>query len=265
MFKKLYNEAKITYKLKTLSPLYIKSGKKDSLNPIGVENSVLRVYKDGNLVPVLPGTSIKGVFRSRAEKLLKEETGSVCDPLNNNCGNNVEEELDDGIARYKKSCPVCKLFGSTALKSRVLFGDAYPEGDYKIGTRKSVAIDRITGSSTSLFDLEYVEDALFKGEIEILNFFRWHIKVIVQLFDQVNEGFVVFGGLTSKGFGRMELEDFQIRLKYYDKSKCGNDYADKGFYMEKTIKSFVELQNLVENVPLTTDEIGRCEYEEPVL
>lgn len=263
MFKKLYNEAKITYQLKTLSPLYIKSGKNDSLNPTGVDDSFLTLYKEGNLVPVLPGTSIKGVFRSRAEKILTDS----CDPLNNNCGKKVDKKHDDGTARYKKSCPVCKLFGSTALKSRILFGDAYPEGDYKIGSRKSVAIDRITGSSkgSALFDFEYVEDALFRGEIEIQNFFQWHIKVITHIFEQVNEGFVVFGGVTSKGFGQMKLEDFQIRLKYYNKPKCGSEYLDKGFYMEKTIESFEELQNIIKNVPLTTNEIGRCEYNEKAL
>ncbi|NLK98544.1 MAG: CRISPR-associated RAMP protein [Epulopiscium sp.] len=263
MFKKLYNEAKITYTLKTLSPLYIKSGKNDSLNPTGIDESFLKVYKDGNPVPVLPGTSIKGVFRSRAEKILTNS----CDPLNNNCGKKVDKRNDNGTARYKKSCPACKLFGSTALKSRILFGDAYPEGDYTIGTRQTVAIDRITGSSKkgALFDLEYVEDALFKGEIEIQNFFQWHIKVLTELFEQVNEGFVIFGGVTSKGFGRMKLEDFQIRLKYYDKSKCGSEYEDKGFYMEKTINSFEELQNIIKKVPLTTNEIGRCEYNEQAL
>ncbi|HHW68113.1 CRISPR-associated RAMP protein Csx7 [Defluviitalea raffinosedens] len=265
MFKKLYNEAKITYILKTLSPLYIKSGKNDSLNPTGVDDSFLRVYKDGDLVPVLPGTSIKGVFRSRAEKILK---GS-CDLFNSkkNCASKVNKKKDDGTARYDKSCPACKLFGSTVLKSRVLFGDAYPEGEYKVGSRQTVAIDRITGASkkSALFDLEYVEDALFKGEIEIQNFFRWHIKVLTQLFEEVNDGFVVFGGLTSKGFGRMKLDDFQIKLKYYDKSKCGKDYVDKGFYMEKTINSFEELQNTIKNISLTADEIGRCEYNEQAL
>ncbi|WP_058485139.1 type III CRISPR-associated RAMP protein Csx7 [Defluviitalea phaphyphila] len=263
MFKKLHNEAFISYKLKTVSPLYIGSHNEDSLNPNAVDNSFLTVYRDGNPVPVLPGTSLKGVLRSNSEKILE---GS-CDPLRNNCGKKVDRKKDDGTARYKKSCPVCKLFGSTALKSRILFGDAYPEGEYKIGARKSVAIDRITGAAkgSALFDFEYVEDALFKGNIQIQNFFKWHIKLLIDLFERINEGYIVFGGFTSKGFGRMKLEEFNIVLRYYDKSKCSNEYIDKGFYMEKKIETFEDIKNLLQNILLTKNETDRCEYNEKAI
>ena len=70
MFKRLYNEAVISFEMKTVSPLFINSGDSDQLDPAAADNTFLVMYRNGELVPVIPGSSLKGVFRSSIEQLL---------------------------------------------------------------------------------------------------------------------------------------------------------------------------------------------------
>ncbi|MDO6354866.1 CRISPR-associated RAMP protein Csx7 [Caloramator sp. CAR-1] len=263
MFKKIYNEAIITYTLKTKSPLFIRSGKEEGLDPTKEDNTFITVHKDGQVIPFMPGTSIKGVFRSRAEKLLPNS----CNLFSGACLNQSDMKNKNGTERYKLSCPACKMFGSTALKSRVLFSDAYPVGKYFIGSRTSVAIERISGAAKqgALFNMEYVEDAEFKGEIRLQNFFKWHIKTLVEVFKDINNGFVTFGGLTSKGFGRMEVKEFNIKLRYYNKGLSNNNYADKGFYIEREINSLDELDGLLRNIQLNDNELRKGDLNEQAI
>lgn len=253
MFSKLYNEAIIEFEIETVSPLFIKSGEEDQLNPTSADNTYLAFYKDGKLVPVIPGTSFKGVFRSRAE----EKLTSACNLFSrDNCGSEIkkiEKELKkklNGKERYEKSCPVCKVFGSTALKSRVQFSDAYPISGFKIGKRSAVAIDRITGASKggALFDFEYVEYCNFKANIKFKNFYKWHIKLITDIFKDINDGFVTFGGLTSKGFGRMKVNNVNLLVRYYDKSKKNESYKEDGLYIYKKIDGLEHILKLLSNV-----------------
>ncbi|GFR35911.1 type III CRISPR-associated RAMP protein Csx7 [Thermobrachium celere] len=265
MFKKLVNEAIIEYKLETVSPLFVKSGKETGLDPNLADNVCLKVYKDGVLTPVLPGTSIKGVFRSRAEKILIES----CDIINNACSENITDNTATDTKKvYENLCPTCRLFGSKILKSRISFSDAYPQGQYKIGTRTCVGIDRFTGAAKKgvLFDMEYVEWAEFKGNIKIINFFNWQIKTILQIFKDIDEGIVLFGGLTSRGFGRMKVKNLNAKIRYFDKSKIKTPYDDKGFYIERQINSFTEFENLLSNVKIdSVNELKRSDYNEQAI
>jgi len=241
MFSKLYNEAVIEFDMHTESPLFIKSSDENQLNPASVEHTFFVTYKNGELVPAIPGSSLKGVFRSTAEQILKEH--GVCDILskNNSCSTRITNEekqnKNDGLkkplgkSRYEKSCPVCKVFGSQVLKSRISFNDAYPVGEVRTGKRTAVAIDRITGASrkSALFDFEYIEDATFRCKIYLKNFFRWHVKLIYQIFERIDEGFTTFGGFSSKGFGRMKVENESITVRYYDKGRKRKDMLRKSF------------------------------------
>ncbi|WP_427338316.1 type III CRISPR-associated RAMP protein Csx7 [Caloranaerobacter sp. DY30410] len=253
MFSKLYNEAIIEFELETVSPLFIKSSEEDQLNPTSAENTYLAFYKDGKRVPVIPGTSLKGVFRSRAE----EKLTSTCNLFNgDNCGSKIrekEKELEkrlNGQERYEESCLACKIFGSTALKSRVQFSDAYPISSFRIGKRSAVAIDRITGASKrgALFDFEYVEYCKFKANIKFKNFYKWHIKLIIDIFEDINDGLVTFGGLTSKGFGVMKADNVNLLVRYYDKSKKNEDYQEDGLYIYKKIEGLERIADLFKNV-----------------
>ncbi|MBZ4663742.1 MAG: CRISPR-associated protein family [Caloramator sp.] len=263
MFKKLINEAIIEYKLETISPLFVKSGKETGLDPNLADNVCLKVYKDGVLTPVLPGTSIKGVFRSRTEKILKE----TCDILNSPCVTNKDAKDKSAKELYKKMCPACKIFGSTATRSRISFSDAYPE-NYKIGTRKCVAINRVTGAAKdkALFDMEYVEWGQFTGKIKLTNFFKWQIKTIALLFKEIDEGYITFGGLTTKGFGMMKVKDFKLKLRYYNNPQNANGYNKVGIYLEKEINGYENILNLLSRIDLfSSNELNRSDFNESAI
>ena len=149
MFSKLYNEAIITFNMETVSPLFIKASEDSSLDPTSADNTYLAFYKEGKQVPVIPGTSIKGVFRSSAEELFRSlefldmEPCDVLD-IHKNCGGILKREqkrLDKKYTakeKYEKSCPICKLFGTTTMKSRIYFYDAFPDGEYRIGRERQL-------------------------------------------------------------------------------------------------------------------------------
>lgn len=247
MFKELKSEAILTFDIVTESPLYIKSGEDNSLDPSAVDGKYITIFRNGKYEPFIPGTSLKGAFRCRAERLLRSE-GS-CDIINRKeCVPNNKEKPKTGLERYKKSCPICRLFGSNVLKSRITFSDAYVEGEYKEGKRTCVAIDRLTGASkqNALYDMEYIEKGKFKEKIVFQNFEPYQINLIISLIKEMNEGFLTLGGLTSKGFGCVSAENLKLTLKYYNK----NDLTVKGYerelyYNTKTIEGENDIFQLV--------------------
>lgn len=271
MFSKLYNEGIFTFNMETVSPLFIKASEDSSLDPTAADNTYLAFYKDGKQVPVIPGTSIKGIFRSSAEEFVKALGLEPCNILDNhkNCGSILKRELEDSDKKYtseekyKKSCPICKLFGSTIMKSRVYFYDAFPDGEYKIAKRSSVAIDRITGASKrgALFDFEYVEYCNFKSQIKLKNFFPWQLKLIFELFRRINEGSITFGGLTSKGFGKIKIDNVNLELRYYNKSKIPEEYAEKDYYIYRNIDEIKNIEQVLKNIKIDKNSVRRCDLE----
>lgn len=254
MFGKLKNEAILTFDIVTQSPLYIREGNDNSLDPSALKGKYMTIYKDGELEPFIPGTSLKGAFRSRAERALRGDD-RACDIINSNeCIPNNRDKPRTGEERYKKSCPICRLFGSNVIKSRVSFSDAYVVDEYKVGQRTCVAIDRITGSAkgTALYSFEYIEDATFKEKISLQNFEPYQIKLLLCLIEEMNEGFLTLGGLTSKGFGCVKAENLELKIKQYGKEDLSSkNYEFKDYYNIKTVKGFNEISKLVSYVDFT--------------
>lgn len=274
MFRNLVNQAVLEITLKTQSPLYIKYNN-ESLDPTAYDGTFIYTIKDNRRVPVLPGTSAKGVFRSRAEKILP----GCCDIFNRekSCGDRILKEERDknkkkensnvflGRERYEKSCPACKLFGSKVLKSRILFSDAVARDNFVISQRSSTPIDRITGAAKQggLNSFEYVDYAEFDFQIVFVNFFNWHIKTILEIMKDINQGLVTFGGYSSKGFGRMAIEDVKLKVRYY--GKRASDYQDNGIYCEKLFEGYDSIYKLFEKIDIAK-EIGKVDLiNEPVL
>jgi len=271
MFSKLYNEAIIKFTMETKSPLFIKAAEDSSLDPTAADNTYLSFYKNGEPVPVIPGTSIKGVFRSSAEELMRSQGLEPCNVLNNSesCGGILRREQErinrkfNVIEKYDRSCCICKLFGSSIMKSRISFYDAFPVGEYRIGKRKSVAIDRITGSSKSgaLFDFEYVEYGKFKTEIKLKNFFVWQLKLLFNLIERVNDGLITFGGLTSKGFGKIKIDDINLELRYYNKHEVSQGYIEKDYYILKRLDGIENIDKALSDINIDKNTVKRCDLE----
>ncbi|MGB8346085.1 MAG: RAMP superfamily CRISPR-associated protein, partial [Ktedonobacteraceae bacterium] len=147
MLKKLVNEAFFTLRITTTGPLLIKSG---HATVVGPDMTPVMTSRNGKQEVYLPGSSLKGVFRSHIEKIvcsLKPQV--VCYPFSggenreadlsqrrrdyrDSCGTSFtrlsrdRRELEDETHFvYANSCPACRLFGSTWFIGRVAIGDAY--------------------------------------------------------------------------------------------------------------------------------------------
>ena len=186
MLKKLLNECRFTLTVHTEGPVLIKSG---HLTVSGPNMTPVRTYRNGNTEVYLPGSSLKGVFRSHIEKVIRTlKDGIVCNPFIRtdpdsendqlvcpnyaevSCGNKFEVRKEERLlvnkepwrrhpkaedlcnkAIYTDSCPVCRLFGSTSFIGRVAISDAYLAADsqQKTEQRDGVGIDRFTGGAAS--------------------------------------------------------------------------------------------------------------------
>jgi CRISPR-associated RAMP protein (TIGR02581 family) len=160
MLKRLVNEARLRLHLQTTGPLLVKSGHATMLGP---DMTPVLVYRNGQRQVYLPGSSLKGVFRSHLEKIGRTFNERViCDPfvkvedraevrngrlacpeyagvacsdkfevrqkeklkVGGQSWNHREEKLTNPQV-YADSCPICRLFGSTSYIGRVSIGDAY--------------------------------------------------------------------------------------------------------------------------------------------
>lgn len=259
MFKKLESELILTYKLRTKSPLFIASGNDNSLDPSATDEKYIEVFRNGKLEPYIPGTSLKGVFRSRAERILKSGEEGSCDIIaKDECVPEKSVKSEDGKKRYERSCPVCRLFGSKVLRSRVTVSDLYITGNYKVGERTCVGIDRITGSAKkgALYNMQYIEDTEFEGKMTIQNFEQYQLKLLLMLFKDMNEGFITLGGLTSKGFGQVEAYDFKINIRYYGRKEKLEGYTNELYYQGKTVEGFDEICKLVKDIDISKVKRG---------
>ena len=184
MLKCLVNECNFTLTIRTEGPVLVKSGHSTVSGP---DMTPVLTYRNGDTEVYLPGSSLKGVFRSHIEKVTRTlKDGIVCNPFAKTkaqpqgnqlvCHNYAEvscsdkfetrqkDELRIGSNRwrrypkkedlssedtYRDSCPGCRLFGSTSFIGRVAISDAYlaEDSQQKTEQRDGVGIDRFTGGA----------------------------------------------------------------------------------------------------------------------
>ncbi|SRR5579884_839319 len=228
-FSKFTNRYFITADLLMERPLHI--GKGTSLEPIGTD---LPVIKDAFEVPYIPGSSLKGVLRVFAERLLRTfgEMGYnhngkrlwACNPLDdkekcippkksmNPYAKSLEELEDEAKNGSDKiddekltklildnSCTACSIFGSGVVASRIYFKDAYLTNDKDLlrrsEIRDGVAIDRDTGTAKS--------GAKFDYEI-VPSGAKFGIEIIFENVEEWEAGFI-FALLHSWEKGELAL------------------------------------------------------------
>ncbi|GBC69758.1 hypothetical protein HRbin01_01462 [archaeon HR01] len=103
--------------------------------PLGspVELAVITMKVNGRRRPYIPGSSLKGVFRSFIEQLARSSYPQLHDPWQ---FNDVENEEKDGF------CVVCAIFGNKQVASHVRIYDAMPQSEPSISIRTGVGINR---------------------------------------------------------------------------------------------------------------------------
>src|SRR5437764_7433509 len=100
MLKKLMNEAYFTLRITTVGPLLIRSGRATISGP---DMTPVLTFREGKQEIFLPGSSLKGVFRSHSEKMVCSlKSRVVCYPF---AGiEDKEADLDQRRRDYRDSC-----------------------------------------------------------------------------------------------------------------------------------------------------------------
>lgn len=235
MLKKLVNEAFCTLQITTTGPLLVKSGHASISGP---DMTPVLTWRGGRQEVFLPGSSLKGVFRSHLEKIVCSlKPRVVCYPFEgsedkqadvqqrqqyyrDSCGgmfNQYAKRSEDNRRRleertdlvYAASCPTCRLFGSTGFIGRLAISDAYLASNSKElkEQRDGVGIDRLTGGAShgAKFELEVVSsDVVFETDIHLRNFEIWQLGMLFVMLQDMEDELVRIGSGRSRGLGKVK-------------------------------------------------------------
>ena len=248
MLKNMLNEVRLTYNIKATGPILIKKGetekevKKRKESDRHNSPDMLFVV-DANKDVFIPGSSIRGVWRSWCEKIARTISNGVplaCDPFNDNDKdkNNINlscskrlEITEISTSAYAESCPICKLFGNTSIASRIRISDAYPidvnSGELldvdrrELPVRDGIGIDRFTGgtSNGAKFRYQYLIGETFKADVQIRNFELWQLGLLGFLFRDFEEELVPIGFGKTKGLGKVKGTLKKAELIFYGFNK----------------------------------------------
>ena len=132
-FPTLKSITKITGTLVNETPLRVGSG--ETLLSSAVDIAVIRINYKGKEVPYIPGSSLKGVFRSFAESILASKGVPIHSPF--------ESEKMDEEEQNKTVCEICGIFGGTHIASHVRIYDSYPKDPDSVSViiKPGIAID----------------------------------------------------------------------------------------------------------------------------
>ncbi len=210
-------------------------GSRLSLEPTGTD---MPVVKGPDGLPFVPGSSIKGVVRFQAERILrtwdKKPQLWACDPFDAPCvpeksrgGRKGKDELwkeanqvDEVFAQkvWDESCTACRLFGSPWFAGRIAFKDAYVMNAEDLAAlyqiRDGVGIDRDLGAARTgvKYDFEVVVPGSRFG-IEVLteNLEDWELGFLFTVLRAWEEGDIALGGKTTRGPGWGRLRDVTVQ------------------------------------------------------
>jgi CRISPR-associated RAMP protein (TIGR02581 family) len=246
MLKTLVNECLVTLQIEPTGPVLIKSG---GASISGPDMAFVRVWRNGTPEVYIPGSSLKGVLRSHAERIVRtigpEGETIACDPFTKegpaaSCGycfealrpdrTDIPEELkpyrlpkESDLANqrvYAHCCLICRLFGSTFFAGRLATADAYAVGIAPgAQTRDGVGIDRFTGGASegAKFDLEVITGGRFETTLHIRNFELWQLGLLGFLIRDMEDGLLRIGSGRSRGLGQVRGKVERVELYYLGK------------------------------------------------
>lgn len=221
MLKQLANECLIDLHIKPEGPVLIKSGLSQVSGP---DLAWVRVFRNGDEEVYLPGSSLKGVLRSHAERIARTlNPVAACDPFAvegpaRSCGRVFDETKPENTAvAYRNSCLVCKLFGSTGFAGRLATTDAYAMGKAPRPTqRDGVGIDRFTGGAAAgaKFELEVITEGTFATTLHLRNFELWQLALVGFVLQDLADALVRIGSGKSRGLGKVRGEISAVRVDF---------------------------------------------------
>jgi CRISPR/Cas system CSM-associated protein Csm3 (group 7 of RAMP superfamily) len=209
----------------------------------GFDHAPLLATYDRGAKPVLPGSSLRGVLRSQAERIArtlatlkawddghnsqtrKEKFLTICPACNP-----LTTRTDDPVAscnsfiktlpRAKRTtleqegaddklCLACRLFGSPWNGSRLRVEDASFVGEkVELKALDFLAIDRFTGGGhdTAKFDAVVLWKPKFRVRLFLENPEPWELGWLALVLRDLHDGLTTVGFGAAKGFGRCVIE-----------------------------------------------------------
>ncbi len=156
--------------------------------------------------PVLPGTGLKGLFRSRAEYILRSVEANPAPCQNQQCG----------------TCWTCQVFGSgggqdvtstsVGVRSSIRISDAAVVDPVET-CRTHIAIDRFTGGVLpgALYTMEALEAGILVVQVERLKALEARrmneIRAVFRLvLEDLDDGIIGLGGGVARGYGSVSAD-----------------------------------------------------------
>jgi CRISPR-associated protein Csm3 len=222
------------------SPIRVGAGRESPLGSI-VDLAVVRISIGGKVTPYIPGSSLKGIFRSTSELIARTKGINVCSGLSKNTcmdrrypEGHSEERLHEAVQRllrerrteeainkfHKYTCLLCKIYGAPLFTGHVEFSDAYPIRDdgtileVPIGSKTGIAINRRTGAvwKRALYQVEFIEpNARFHFQMRTSNLPNYALGLLARVMRMIQEGEVKIGGFKTRGFGKVRFEDLVLK------------------------------------------------------
>ncbi|MCS7105591.1 MAG: RAMP superfamily CRISPR-associated protein [Thermofilaceae archaeon] len=189
------------------TPLRIGVGRESYLGS-AVDIGPLKIRISGRDVPYIPGSSLKGSFRSLAESLARAQGLYVHDPWDFETAEDEKEKND--------YCIICGIFGSTGLASHVRIYDAYPRRDPLLFIKTGVSIDRdFRGARPGALFIEQqvIPKIEWYFRMDVINIKLFpepeedRGKLLRQVLDLLVNGIVQVGARKTVGYGLLRLTD----------------------------------------------------------
>ncbi|MEM1625582.1 MAG: RAMP superfamily CRISPR-associated protein [Thermosphaera sp.] len=216
---KTYRMLDMDLEFQAKSPFRVGAGK--AVSPISPASlQILRISMNDRSVPYIPGSSLKGLFRSCSEFIAKLKGLKVC-MIGEECGSQLSEQLKEVFKgrRFEdlksllkeKLCIICKLYGTGGYASHVAIHDAYPIGEVPINVKVGIAIGRRSGSVKNLYTLEFVPPGVrFRGKLTLTNAPNYALGLVSYVLEMVNAGIARIGGFKSRGFGVFDVKPVKV-------------------------------------------------------
>jgi len=195
------------------------------LNP---KRELEQKIRSGQTNPVMefyvPGSSLRGVFRSHLEKIVQSVSPArqsySCNPFDDNnnsptlaCNKRLAEKSNK--VKYDNLCIVCKIFGTTQFKTRFFVSDGEIR-NFTTSLRDGIAIDRFTGGVKKghNYKLQVLESGEIYTRLKIVNFEKWQLGLFAFLFRDLESELLYLGSGKSRGFGKIKGEIESVRIRY---------------------------------------------------
>lgn len=233
-------------------------GGRGTLSP---SDSPILLGPDGE--PYIPGSSLKGSFRSMVEKLAPSVglracgliDGAACPGAPGEGQRSFQQQREQhgwsesGTVRAlgEQLCDTCKLFGSHWMASRMLFDDLVVESWAGVTQiRDGVAIDRDSERARDRlkYDYEVVPPgAAFSFRAILEEPTDADVALAAVGLSELESGYGSVGGLRSRGLGRCQLEELRVyELDLRNLDSRARAERLRRYLLGRTVEQKMELQ-----------------------